>query len=103
MSKNHLRRWFVQESLFLFFPGVVWISNPWNKHTKSLKQAGVVMTCQDTKVTFTGHGYVEEIAWELPEVHGDEEDILNLGEVCSWDHTGLVALRRCQLRFEIQK
>ena len=30
-----------------------------------------------------GQGYVEEIAWELPEVQGDEEDILNLGEVCS--------------------
>lgn len=30
-----------------------------------------------------GQGYVEEIAWELPEVQGDEEDILNLGEVCT--------------------
>lgn len=38
---------------------------------------------QDTRVTFVGHGYVEEVAWELPEVVGDEEDILNLGEVCT--------------------
>lgn len=38
---------------------------------------------QDTRVTFVGHGYVEEVAWELPEVAGDEEDILNLGEVCT--------------------
>ena len=41
---------------------------------------------QDTRVTFAGHGYVEEVAWELPEVAGDEEDILNLGEVCTWGH-----------------
>ena len=34
-------------------------------------------------MTFVGHGYVEEVAWELPEVAGDEEDILNLGEVCT--------------------
>ena len=38
---------------------------------------------EDTRVAFVGQGYVEEIAWELPEVQGDEEDILNLGEVCS--------------------
>lgn len=37
---------------------------------------------EDTRVAFVGQGYVEEIAWELPEVQGDEEDILNLGEVC---------------------
>ena len=44
------------------------------------------VNAQDTRVTFAGHGYVEEVAWELPEVAGDEEDILNLGEVCIWGH-----------------
>ena len=42
-----------------------------------------VKIVEDTRVAFVGQGYVEEIAWELPEVQGDEEDILNLGEVCT--------------------
>lgn len=50
--------------------------------TASLRLQTMQNPYEDTRVTFVGHGYVEEVAWELPEVVGDEEDILNLGEVC---------------------
>ena len=36
--------------------------------------------------TFVGQGYKEEVSWELPEVAADEEDVLDLGEVCAWAH-----------------
>ncbi|CAK8990089.1 unnamed protein product [Durusdinium trenchii] len=39
---------------------------------------------EDARVTFVGQGYKEEVSWELPEVAADEEDVLDLGEVCAW-------------------
>ena len=37
---------------------------------------------EDTKISFSGHGFKEEISWELPEVVA-EEDLLDLGEQCA--------------------
>ncbi|CAE7771407.1 Hydin [Symbiodinium pilosum] len=58
-------------------------------HQTTLKLHTLHNSFEDMKVTFVGHGYVEDVCWELPPSDSpaegaaqDDSDVLRLGETC---------------------